>query len=209
MSSVPSFVAPSLVARVKAILLTPTAEWARIDGEAATVQGLHRRYALLLAAIPAVCKMIGSMVFGMVVPGLGYVIRTSPVEAVVGAVVGYVVGLVAIAGVAWLTNILAPSFGGQKNTVGAFKVVIYSCTPAWLTGVVLLLPMAFWPLSLVGLYGLFLYYKGVQAVMKSPPDKALVYTAVAFLILVVLSWVVMLTIMPMFAFGPALSAYGG
>src|SRR5437870_12481426 len=48
-----------LVARVQNILLKPKEEWAVIDKEAATVQGLFTGYAMLLAAIPAVASVIG------------------------------------------------------------------------------------------------------------------------------------------------------
>ena len=49
----------SLVARVKAILLTPRTEWPVIEGEPATVASLYTGYIIPLAAIPAVASFIG------------------------------------------------------------------------------------------------------------------------------------------------------
>ena len=54
----------SLVNRVKGILMSPAAEWDKIDAEPATIQGLYTGYVVILAAIPVIAHLVGSLVFG-------------------------------------------------------------------------------------------------------------------------------------------------
>jgi hypothetical protein len=166
----------SLVARVQGILLRPKAEWEVIAGESATVQGLFFGYAAILAAIPAVARMVGSL-FPVCV--FGICVHINPVFAVVGAVVNYVVSLVGVYVIGLIINALAPSFGGEQNQLQAMKVAVYSFTAAWLAGIFAIYP----PISLLGillgLYSFYLLYVGLPALMKSPADKALGYTIVS------------------------------
>src|SRR5688572_21586050 len=54
----------SLVDRVKNILTNPATEWARIDGESASVGGLITGYALILAAIAPIAMLLGLFLAG-------------------------------------------------------------------------------------------------------------------------------------------------
>jgi Yip1 domain len=89
----------------------------------------------------------------------------------------YLLTFVAVYIVAWIVNLLAPTFSSQKNFDSALKVTVYSYTPSWLCGVFLLIP-ALGFLRILGLYGLYLLYLGLPPVMKTPPDKAIWYTIV-------------------------------
>jgi hypothetical protein len=83
-----------LVARVKAILLSPRAEWARIAAEPATVGSLYTGYVLPLAAIGPVCGVIGGLVFGYGVAGFHY--RPSIGGALSQAILRYALSLVGV-----------------------------------------------------------------------------------------------------------------
>jgi hypothetical protein len=176
----------SLIARVQGILMTPKAEWEKIDLEAATPQSLFTGYAMILAAIPAIARVIGSF-FPVCV--LGICVHVNPIFAVVGAVVSYVIGLVGVYVVALIASELAPSFGGVKNQTQALKLVVYSWTAAWLAGIFGIIPMLA-ILGILGLYSIYLMYVGAPTIMKTPADKALGYTAVTFLIAIVVFFVV-------------------
>src|SRR3569623_907181 len=80
-----------LIARVKNILMQPTATWDVIDGETATIGGLYRSYVIPLAAIPAVCNIIGMLLFG--IGGFGITIHLSPVWVIAEAIVSFVLSL--------------------------------------------------------------------------------------------------------------------
>ncbi len=179
-----------LMDRVKSILLQPGATWKAIDGEFTKPAELYQRYIIPLAAVGPVCTAIGMSVFGLRVPLVGATFRVPVLSALTQAVVQYVLALVGVFVVALIINALAPTFGGQKNDVQALKVAAYSSTAAWVGGAFNLIP----PLALVGmlvsLYTLYLLYAGLPVVMKAPRDKAMGYTIVV-IIAVVVVWLIM------------------
>ena len=54
----------NLIERVKSILLQPKETWVVIDSETTDVATLYTQYAMILAAIPAVCGFIGLSLIG-------------------------------------------------------------------------------------------------------------------------------------------------
>ncbi len=178
----------SLIERVKNILLKPAAEWDRIDGEPATVQSLFMGYAVILAAIGPVCKLIGSLVFGQCAFFVCY--RPPLVGAIVGAVLSYVLGLAGIFIFGLIIEMLAPSFDAQKNRVQAMKVAIYGATAAWIAGVFWIIPQI-GMLAIVGLYSLYLIFVGLPKLMKAPAEKGVTYTIVAIICAIVVQVIVL------------------
>lgn len=177
----------ALMERVKKILLSPKQEWTVIDGETATPQQLYLGYVLPLAAIGPLASLIGMSLFGM---GIGPVHFRMPFGAALRmAVVQYILTLIAVFVVALLTDALAPSFGGQKSSIQALKVIVYSMTAAWIAGIFMIIP-ALGILSIVGLYSLYLLYLGLPVLMKVPADKAIVYTVVVVVCTVVLFFII-------------------
>ena len=176
-----------LLARVKAILLNPRAEWEVIDAEPATVRGLYRNYVLILAAIGPLATLIGGVLFGYTV--LNVTFRPDPLSAILGAALAYAASLAGVYVIALVINGLAPTFGGQKNLTQAMKVSAYSWTAAWVVGIFALYPPLML-LGILGLYSFYLLYLGLPRLMKSPPDKALGYTAVAVVIGLVLNLII-------------------
>ena len=114
-----------LVARAKAILLSPTTEWPVIADEPATVSEIFKNYVIWLAAISAVAGFIGNTVVGYSVPFLGHY-RMGFGAGLTGAIVTYVLSLAGVFLVAYLADALAPTFGGQKNFTQAVKAVAYA-----------------------------------------------------------------------------------
>ncbi len=185
----PGSAGANLIARVRAILTQPKPTWDVIDGEPATVADLYRSYAIPLAAIPAVCGLIGTLIFGY---GslFGVTFRPNPVWVIVQAIVNYGLGLAGLYVMSLIIDGLAPNFGGTKNPVQAFKVIAYASTASWVGGVFLLIhPLA--PLTiLTGLYSLWLLYIGLPKLMKVAEDKAVAYTAVVIVVAVVIFLVI-------------------
>jgi hypothetical protein len=176
--------------RVTAILFQPGVTWKKIDGEFTKPADLYKGYVIPLAAVGPVCTAIGMSVFGLRVPLVGATFRVPITSALTQAVVQYALALVGVFVIALIVNALAPTFGGQRNDVQALKVAAYSSTAAWVGGAFNLLP----PLALVGLlvslYSLYLLYAGLPVVMKAPRDKAMGYTVVV-IIAVVVVWLIM------------------
>ena len=177
----------ALIERVKSILLKPKEEWVKIEAEPATAQGLYMNYIVILAALPAVCRFIGSLIFGYSFLGVTY--RPGLVGSLTTGIVQYVLQLVGVFVLALIIDALAPTFSAQKNQTQALKLAAYSWTAAWLAGCFALIP-ALGILSIVGIYSLYLLYIGLPVLMKAPQDKALPYTGAVVVCAIVLSVII-------------------
>jgi len=188
-----------LIARVTNILMRPKAEWDVIASERASTQGLILGYAAILAAIPAIAQAVHGLMphcfFGVVCS------TSNPVFVVIGTVLYYVLSLGSVFVIGLIIDALAPGFGGEKNPVQAMKVAVYSWTAAWLAGVFFIVPWIGFLLSLSGLYSLYLLYTGLTPLMKTPADKAIIYTVVVVVIAFVLSLVCAAITLPVAAMG--------
>ncbi len=197
--SKPSQPAPPLIDRVKNILLKPSPTWDVIATEPADIKSLYLGYIIPLAAIGPIASAIGTSVFGIGIPGLiSY--KTPLLWAATGAVVQFVLALVMVFVMGLVIDALAPSFGGQKNQLQAFKVAAYSGTAGWLAGIFAILP-PLGMLGILGLYSIYLLYVGLPRLMNVPKDKAVGYTAVTVIIMIVLWFVAGLVSTPIYKFG--------
>jgi hypothetical protein len=169
----------SIIDRVRDILLKPKEEWPVIDREPATIQGIYTSYVVILAAIGPLATLIGHQVFGI----YGY--KPSIAYSLTTAVLGYVLALVSVYVSALVIDALAPSFGGTKNQLNAFKVAAYSATASWLAGIFMIIPQLA-VLAIVGLYSLYLLYLGLPQLMRVSEDKAIGYVVVTVIVQIVL-----------------------
>jgi len=183
-----------LIARAKAILLTPRSEWAAIAAEPNSIGGLYTGYILIMAAIPAVIRFVSSSVIGVSVPFLGSY-RVDLGTGLTLAVVTYVLSLLGVFIVALIVDALAPTFSAQKDKVQALKVVAYSYTASWVASIVGIIPGLGLISALAGLfYGLYLLNLGLPFTMKCPPEKSLGYTIVTIIAAIIVGIVLNLVI---------------
>jgi hypothetical protein len=179
-----------LIARAKAILLTPKTEWPIIAAEPATVGGIYTEYVLIMAAIPAVIHFLRSTLIGASVPFLGSY-RVGFGAAAATAVLSYVLALVSVFVVSFVVDALAPSFRAEKNQVQALKTVAYAYTAGWVASIIGVVPGLGVISALVGLgYGIYLINAGLPITMKCPPEKSLGYTVVTIIVAIVASFIV-------------------
>lgn len=176
----------NLIQRATDITLKPATEWEVIAPETTTTADLYKTYIMPLAAIPVVASFVGMTLIGMSMPFVGH-IRTPIVTGVTTLVLGFLVSLISTFVIAQIINALAPSFGGEKNSMQALKVTAYAFTPAWLAGVLNVIPM----LGMLGIfasfYSIYVLYLGLPVLMKAPKDKAVGYTVVSVICAIVLS----------------------
>jgi hypothetical protein len=175
-----------IIGRAKNICITPVTEWSVIAAEDTPTAALITGYVLPLAAVSALAGFIGRSLVGYSMPFVGSY-RVPLVTGLGMAVVALVMAVVACVLVAMVVNALAPSFGAQKDSTQALKVVAYSYTPAWLAGVLQILPMLGVLSVLAALYGIYLLYLGLPKLMKCPEDKSVGYTAVVVVCTILLS----------------------
>ena len=187
MSDASSVINPGLIARVKNILMKPAQEWEVIRAESSSVPSLFTGYAMILAAIPAIAGFLGGLFFASMFGALG--VSVGLVGGLVGAVIGYVMSLVSVFVLGLIIDALAPQFGAARDRTQAMKVAVYAMTPAWVAGILNLLPALGLLVLIAGLYGLYLLYLGIKQVMAPPTDKAIVYTIVACVVAILLWWV--------------------
>jgi hypothetical protein len=179
----------NLITRVQNILLTPKTEWPVIAAEPETTSGLYTKYILIVSALGPLAMFLKNTLIGT-----STFIGTFRVDMATGLkwlVLMYVLGLAGIFLWSLVINALAPTFGGQKDSVQALKTAAYAATAAWVGGVAQLIPWVGWLIGLAAaVYSIYLLYLGLPHTMKAPADRAAGYTAVAIIVAIVLSWVV-------------------
>ena len=179
----------NIITRVKNILLTPKTEWPVIANEASTVKDVYLFYVAPLLLLGVVAGFIGSAIVGTNLGSFGTV-RVGVVSGIVGALLRFVLGLTNVFIVAWIVNVLAPTFGGQSDSLRSLKVTAYAFTPALVAAVLNVFPMLGIVALLVGLYGLYLLYLGLPVLMRCPQEKAIGYTIVTVLAAIVLGAII-------------------
>jgi hypothetical protein len=178
----------NLVDRAKNILLTPAKEWDVIKGESLTIADMFMKYAVILAAIPAIAGFIGYVVIGI---SFGFGTFRVPVgTALVWLILTYVLNLAGVFLLAFIIDTLAPTFGCTKNMVAAVKIAVFSYTPAWIAGVLGIIPAISVLMMIASLYSLYLLYLGMQKIKEPAQDKLMPYFVVSLVALIIIYWLV-------------------
>lgn len=99
----------NLFDRVKNLLLSPATEWEVIKGETWTTSDLFTKYAIILAAIPAVAGFLGYSFFGISYGFGSYKLGFGTL--LTWAVLTYALTLAGIFVLGFIIDGLAPSFG--------------------------------------------------------------------------------------------------
>ena len=167
---------PTLVERIKNIVLTPKTEWRVIEPEPTSVAQLYTGYVMPMAAFAAVMSFVRMSVIGVSMP-FGGTIRTPLASGLVSSVVTFILGLIGLYLVGFIINMLAPTFSGARNQTQALKTAAYALTPAWLGTALTFLPLGTLLQLLAGIYGIYVLYLGLPVMMRAPEDKAGGYTA--------------------------------
>ena len=171
-----------IVDRVKNILVTPKTEWDVIAGEATPPAQIVTSYILPLAAVSAIAYFIG-----MSLIGFGSLFKISITWGLMMAVWHLVSAIVGVFVLAFVIDALAPNFGAQKNFNQAFKAAAYSYTPAWVAGILMIIPMLSPIVLIAALYGIYLLYLALLQVMRAPQEKAVGYLVVSVIVVIIVS----------------------
>ncbi len=178
----------NLIERAKNIIVAPQKEWDVVNSETPNVSGIITGYVLPLAGAAALAAFIGYAFIGINV-GFGYRIKGinwglyQAIAVLAGALLSVFVS-------AFVIDALAPSFGSEKNLGKSVQLVAYSWTPAWIGGLLAIIPSLAVIGSLAGLYGLYLLYLGLPKLKKTPEDKKVTYYVVSLLVMIVVFFIV-------------------
>ena len=184
-----------IIERAKGILLSPKAEWEKIDSETVDQQSIVTGYVLPLVAAAAIAGLIGMSIFGIKVLGVTY--RPSFFGALPGTVIQIAFGVAFVFVFAFIINALAPTFGATKDWGQAFKVAAYAPTAAWVASLLAIIPLLSILGAIGGLYSLYLLFVGLPKLMKPPAEKATTYT-IASIVAAIIASIVFGTITSMF-----------
>jgi len=173
----------NLVDRAKNIMFSPKTEWDVIKVESWTISDLFTKYALILAAIPAVAGIIGFSIFGV---SWGFFSFKVPFgDSITWAITTYILSILGVFLIAFIADALAPSFGSTKDMSASTKAIVFAYTPAWVAGIFNIIPSLNIIVALAGIYGLILMYMGLQKIKDVPQDKMIGYFIVIIVVAIV------------------------
>ena len=177
----------NVVERAKNIIVTPKTEWLVIAAEVPDTARIFKGYVLPLALILAIAHIIGLGVIGR-----GMVSSFS--RAIAMGLIQFGVAFVGVYLSAYVIAFLAPRFASQQDMGRAVQLVAYSFTPAWVAGILSIVPALGILIFLGGIYGLYLMYLGLPHMMKTPQDKIIGYVVVSIVGVVVTYWIITLVL---------------
>lgn len=180
----------NLIDRVKNILTTPKTEWLVIDTEATTPQNILMSYVLPLAIFSALGKIISGI---MPSAYFGSTLIWVAIVGFISIVIGFYIST-------YVIDMLAPSFGSEKNLGKSAQLVAYSNTPVWVAGFLSFIPVIGILLAIAGwVYSIYLFYNGLGVMKKTPEDKKVVYMVVAFIVMIAITFIISAILMAVFA----------
>jgi len=142
-----------------------------------------------MAAVPALANFIGYTVVGLpVAPGLQ--IRVDPIGGLTAAVFRYGLSLGAVYVTAFVIHKLAPVFDAERDWLAAFKLSAFTYLPIWGASILLVVPLFGRLLVLLSLYSIYIFYVGMQKLMRHGGDKTIPFMVVPMLTVLILSWLI-------------------
>jgi len=171
-----------ILQRARNIIMTPKTEWLVIVAEEPNTAEILKGYVLPLALIPAIAYVIG---FGVIGRGM----MSSFSWGIAMGLIQFILAFVGVYLSAYVIAYMAPRFGSQQDMGRAVQLVAYSYTPAWVAGILSLVPALGVLVFVAGLYGLYLMYLGLPQMMKTPRDKVVGYLVVSIIVLIVTYWI--------------------
>lgn len=196
----------NLIERAKNMIVQPAKEWNVISMETPHANQIITGYVLPLAGATAIAAFIGYAFIGVNMLG----IRISGLDWGIYQALTVLAGaFISVYITAIIIDALAPSFGSEKNFNRSLQLVAYAFTPAWVGGLLSIIPAIAFLGALFGLYSLYLLYIGLPKLKKTPADKQTGYFVVSLIVCIVVYMVVgwLLGTILMRAFGLSYGAF--
>jgi Yip1 domain len=171
-----------MLRRALALITSPAREWAAIAAAPPTSAGILFRYALPLAAIPAVAWEIGIAAFGLAAFDGELQPARLDRSPLIGAATTLLGSIVCVASLALALYAIVPVYEVRRSWARAWAVAAYGATPVWLAGALLVQPALILAVLVATLHACFLWFLGVQVLLQVPARAAAECVAVALLI---------------------------
>jgi Yip1 domain len=188
----------SFFQRVRNICISPSAEWDVIAEEESRRGRSSLGYVFPTLAILAFVVVLFSVPLGQILASLGL-----PSLRLISAL--FIKPVINVFALSLIINMLAPVFGGEKNSARALKVAMYSYTPILAASLLTVpflilgvltagvgngLAMSILPLFIGVGYAIYVMHIGLPKMMKGVDENPVGYTSVivlcAFVMLVIL-----------------------
>ncbi len=163
--------------RIIQLILYPISVWDRIKAEQISESDLFSRHMVPVALVPVIAGFLGLIFIGK-----------NFFQSLIWAVLFFVI---AIGGIYFFTEVvqfIGKGFKAQTERIVVLQLVAYALTPIYLAGIFFLIPPLY-GLSIVGIFGFYLYWIGFQKVINCPEKELFNYsfiTLVLFILTVIL-----------------------
>jgi len=140
----------------------------------ATVRGIMVNYVAVLAAIPFFASLIGYLWYYDLYIPFGFE-GSFVAYAFLYAFLFYIFDVIAVYVVALVIGFLAPTFGSSTDQIKSLKLSAFIFTPAFLIGILDIIPFL-GILTILGiLYGLYILYLGLPIILGTHKDRVVTY----------------------------------
>ncbi len=154
----------ALMKPLSQMVFSPNTAWLTIRNEPLTATQIFEKYVFILSAIGPICGAIGYVQSDRLTFEEGLYLGFS----------AYGLILLFFFGATYLCHLLSPVFGGNLSMDYSAKLVVYSFMPFFVfLAFFLFPPISF--LSLIGAYGIVLFYRGIPILSAVPYYNQLIY----------------------------------
>lgn len=178
----------AILDRILDLLVNPAKEWERVLEENTPDLKSLQQY-LLTRVMPVIILNAVAYFVGVAFIGARHkdLIEKSgllsPVIAIIASLllIAAYVAIIIVGGL--IIKLVATSFESEVNEINSFKLSAFSLYPLLLVGSLHVIP-GIRIGTFVGSYGIFLLYKGLPILLKTPPEKTAGYTLVVSLAII-------------------------
>lgn len=172
----------NIIDRAKNIMFQPKKEWDVISQEEPSLNKVVLTYYIPLLLIPTIAQIIGWGLIGKKVSIMmySYTIKDWNI-GITSGIASFITSILALFVLAFLIDVLAPSFKSEKNFNRSLQLAAYSYTPSLVFGIFHIIPALSVIVTLAGIYGLVLLYLGLKPVKRTPSESVVGYFIVIIL----------------------------
>jgi hypothetical protein len=177
--------------RLKKLLTNPDQTWLEISQEQITVQNMLKYQLLIFALIPVICAFISDAVIG--VEMFNKVHRKPVFSSLVNSFLYYLSIIAFVFLLSFGLKVITIFFELKVGFINTFKIIHYSVFPVLFFSLFNLIPGASFLVYLIGVYSVYIFYKGLPILIKNQHDKSIILTTLLIVLLfIVISMLVVL-----------------
>jgi hypothetical protein len=167
-----------LYSRTKYFIISPVKAWEVVHQENRRIKDIRGSFFLPLIILASLSSFFGSMFF----------INTTlkPMYSVLACINTFLFLYLGVYASAFIVKEITRALDLGHDFIIAFKLVAYSLTPIFLTLTISRLMESLLFINLLGLYGLYIFWTGIQEMLNPPEHKKLpmlIATVISMLII--------------------------